>query len=81
MGHPLQTLPCFMAQLTYLRDTKILTSFTALIGSSQLHQVPLIRWSGTVPNAVHKGVQMEMEMEINRCDIRTVQRAVFNLQP
>ena len=72
MGHPLQTLPCFMALFMYLRDTKILTSFTAVIGSPQLHQVPLIRWSETVPNAVHKGVQMEMQMEITRCDIRTV---------
>ena len=78
MGHPLQTLPCFMALLMYLRDTNILTSFTAVIGSPQL-QVPLIRWSETVPNAVHKGVQMEMQIEITRCDIRTVQRAVYNL--
>lgn len=70
-----------MALLMYLRDIKILTSFTAVIGSPQLQQVPSIRWPETVPNAVHKGVQMEMQMEITRCDIRTVQRAVYNPQP
>ena len=70
-----------MALLMYLRDIKILTSFTSVIGSPQLQQVPSIRWPETVPNAVHKGVQMEMQMEITRCDIRTVQRAVYNPQP
>jgi hypothetical protein len=48
-----------MALLMYLRDKRILTSFTALIGSPQLQQLALIRWSETVRNAVHKGVQME----------------------
>ena len=43
--------------------------------------MPLISWSETVPNAVDRGVQMEMEMEITRCDITTVQRAVYNPQP
>jgi hypothetical protein len=68
-----------MALFMYLRDTKILTSFTAW--SPQLQQVPLIRWSETIPNAVRKGSQMEMQMEITRCDIRTLQRAVYNPQP
>jgi len=67
-----------MAPLMYLRDTKVIISFTAVIGSPQLQQVPLIRRSETVPNAVHKGVQMEMQTEITRCDIRTVQGVVYS---
>jgi hypothetical protein len=68
-----------MTLFMYLRDTKILTSFTA--GSPQLQQVTLIRWSETVPNAVHRGGQMEMQMDITRCNIRTVQGMVYNPQP
>jgi hypothetical protein len=64
MDHPLQTSPCFMALLIYLRDTKVLASS--------------ISRSKTVPTAVHRGIQMEMELEITSCDIMTVQRAVYN---
>jgi hypothetical protein len=39
------------------------------------------RRSETVLNAVHKEVQMEMQMKITGYDIRTVQRAVYKPQP
>lgn len=81
MDHLVQKLPCFMAILIYQEDTKILTSFNAVIGLPQLKQEPLIGWPETVPNIVHKGVQMNMETEITRCDIKTVGRAVHNPQP
>jgi hypothetical protein len=78
MDHPVQNLPCFMALLIYQADTKILTRFNAVIGLPHPEREPLISWTGTVPNIVHKGVQIKMEMEITRCDIKTVGRAVHN---